>query len=900
MLLRSCLALIHTLQSYEACQHVLVHAKASIEQDLIPGSRDASLNFVDAKEFFGNDFHPPCTAEQDYALRRNRNWFTSGEDNLVLRGVNLYGEKQWNLIADRFLPDRSDNIISQRYSKLSLLLYKAHGIKIDENGNLLKPPKLDSVEDIDEVAASALKKVEPPAILNVHRWSLEEDLTLLRAVPIMGSMWAELKARLIPHRDRGHLRKRYQVLERRVKATVTRYMRTDKIQLQPLTIKGSPQRNRVTKQKSATKSLQTSYNDTPNASTTTSIENNTSSSKGQSRRKNDVLSSRKLKQQTLSFGRQEERNSTRKSPSVQIEVFPAVQEGRQKVTTASSDSKTLLSHTVETPGNYVASRLDSAITVQDNPLTHREKVADVEKKSSYPPLRINILQPRRKVRNNRNSLKMDPPKNLQSKAKPAARADLSTQSSGKKLDSFTSSTPQPQSITNKSSVQDFYTQPRQKVPACRQVYPVQHTPYGHYHNQYHPSYDSKIQSPSSGYPYQPQRHPPAYYAPHQVPSQRHQQIHNQDESSRAAYEQLVHETYQDWSHMSGIDKAIQREVAEDVAAARTIVTQLAKSPSKAPPPSPFRQEQLSQDSFVDLNFDVTPSGLTVLDGFLSNHANTGTAEEQATESVSFLAGVLERSTDVANGKESQAPKLFVNDSRSPQKRSKRTKLENSTPSKAIGRSPHTPFGASSCKLTPLSKTGLTPESILDIDGSATLDTFPGYDAGRGLDDVRNRPSSSRLQSSTTYGDTMEEKPPKINLFGDVSSTLMEENDLAAAISALNALSHSPAKPVENPTISSSDVKNQAVVKSEGGNECDGNRRDNNDMRQADDNVAGGTGAIETRSNVVMLTEEVEQPYQRQRSLFERVVGTSTNNTSKEGRKNSTEITSATKRRRIRF
>ena len=34
--------------------------------------------------------------------------------------------------------------------------------------------------------------------------------------------WAELGARLIPHRDRGHLRKRYQVLERRVKATITR------------------------------------------------------------------------------------------------------------------------------------------------------------------------------------------------------------------------------------------------------------------------------------------------------------------------------------------------------------------------------------------------------------------------------------------------------------------------------------------------------------------------------------------------------------------------------------------------------------------------------------------------------------------------------------------------------
>ena len=105
------------------------------------------------------------------------------------------------------------------------MLYKAHGISIDaRTGALVPPPKLESVDDIDDeqVKKLGLVKVAPPAILNVHRWSLEEDLTLLKAVPIMGHMWAELGARLIPHRDRGHLRKRYQVLERRVKATVTR------------------------------------------------------------------------------------------------------------------------------------------------------------------------------------------------------------------------------------------------------------------------------------------------------------------------------------------------------------------------------------------------------------------------------------------------------------------------------------------------------------------------------------------------------------------------------------------------------------------------------------------------------------------------------------------------------
>jgi hypothetical protein len=208
----------------EACRMVLRQACSNIEEAVIPGEKDLSDNFCDCTELFGENFKAPCTEEQQLFLRRNRNLFTSGEDNLVLRGVNLYGEKQWILIADRYLPDRSVNIISQRYSKVCVMLYKAHGIDIDAKGNLLEPPKLESVDDIDEVKVKELrlKSVDPPAILNVHRWSLEEDLALLKAVPLMGHMWAELGARLIPHRDRGHLRKRYQVLERRVKATVAR------------------------------------------------------------------------------------------------------------------------------------------------------------------------------------------------------------------------------------------------------------------------------------------------------------------------------------------------------------------------------------------------------------------------------------------------------------------------------------------------------------------------------------------------------------------------------------------------------------------------------------------------------------------------------------------------------
>jgi hypothetical protein len=175
----------------QACRYVLEEAGASVEESFLPGVVDCSENFSSIQEVFDDDsFRPPCTAEQEQYLRRNRNLFTSGEDNLVMRGVNLYGEKQWILIADRYLPDRSVNIVSQRYSKICLMMYKANGIQIDEKGNLAEPPKLESVDDIDEeqMKVQGLKLVDPPAVLNVHRWSLEEDLTLLKAVPIMGNM----------------------------------------------------------------------------------------------------------------------------------------------------------------------------------------------------------------------------------------------------------------------------------------------------------------------------------------------------------------------------------------------------------------------------------------------------------------------------------------------------------------------------------------------------------------------------------------------------------------------------------------------------------------------------------------------------------------------------------------
>jgi hypothetical protein len=101
------------------------------------------------------------------------------------------------LLSDRFLPEyRSINSISQRYSKLCVQIYKAHGIGIDSEGRLEKPPRCEGIDDVDPIKLASLQPVSAPATLNVHRWSLDEDLTLLRVVPVMGHMWAESKHNL--------------------------------------------------------------------------------------------------------------------------------------------------------------------------------------------------------------------------------------------------------------------------------------------------------------------------------------------------------------------------------------------------------------------------------------------------------------------------------------------------------------------------------------------------------------------------------------------------------------------------------------------------------------------------------------------------------------------------------
>lgn len=214
----------------QACITLLNHAKADVDPDYVPGQLELYNILTHAPEAFSDESKGQdpskvklqLTKIQKLELRKSRNQYTAAEDNLILRGVNLYGEKEWVLVSDRFLPDRQVNQIAQRYNRLCFLIYKANGVSIGDKGELPPMPKIGKNGIYDEEKANEIKPVEAPTTMNVHRWTLEEDLAILKAVPVFGSCWADISSKIMPHRDRGHIRKRFQVLERRMPKGVCR------------------------------------------------------------------------------------------------------------------------------------------------------------------------------------------------------------------------------------------------------------------------------------------------------------------------------------------------------------------------------------------------------------------------------------------------------------------------------------------------------------------------------------------------------------------------------------------------------------------------------------------------------------------------------------------------------
>jgi hypothetical protein len=77
------------IQHGDACELLLRHAGAEVDETLVPGKTDLAELLTHAPEAFAepDKVNSTLTKMQRLELRKNKNQFTSGEDNLILRGV---------------------------------------------------------------------------------------------------------------------------------------------------------------------------------------------------------------------------------------------------------------------------------------------------------------------------------------------------------------------------------------------------------------------------------------------------------------------------------------------------------------------------------------------------------------------------------------------------------------------------------------------------------------------------------------------------------------------------------------------------------------------------------------------------------------------------------------------
>ena len=69
------------------------------------------------------------------------------------------------------MPERGVNLILQRHSKLCVILYEAHGIRISDDGDLDPPADSEHAGEIDDSSIAHLIPATAPVCMNVHRWS---------------------------------------------------------------------------------------------------------------------------------------------------------------------------------------------------------------------------------------------------------------------------------------------------------------------------------------------------------------------------------------------------------------------------------------------------------------------------------------------------------------------------------------------------------------------------------------------------------------------------------------------------------------------------------------------------------------------------------------------------------
>jgi hypothetical protein len=277
-------------------------------------------------------------------------------------------------------------------------------------------------------------------------------------------------------------------------------------------------------------------------------------------------------------------------------------------------------------------------------------------------------------------------------------------------------------------------------------------PVPYYHPHPYPPPSHPYQHPPIYYPHM---YYPVYHYPYPYPYPPPPLPDYADESSRAAFEQLVHDPNKEWSQMSNVKRIID---SDESLVASTIVTQLAKSPAK----------------IIENTGKVTED----------RRSGDVNATSKSKRSVSLLQGVLDRTRN-SNDNQNVNPPMKIGEQSSTKAVSYAT---------AFHHNPYSPPGS------PLGSPGFTagfsPLSAslgLHHNGSppASMTMFPGSN-------MDYKAVFSSATSSTSVGaSSSPESSRKTHCFGD-GSVLMD-TDLEA-ISALNSLSHSPAKFVRNETI----------------------------------------------------------------------------------------------------
>ena len=127
----------------------------------------------------------------------SRSVFTPAEDDLLLRGLMLVGqipgpmsasENLWETIRERFLPSKDKQLLEFRYTQL-----------------------INSDNTEGDRFKSYLKLMKERG-RNQRKWSLEEDVDLLKGYQVYGDKWAMINLYFLPHRPRRELKARWVAL----------------------------------------------------------------------------------------------------------------------------------------------------------------------------------------------------------------------------------------------------------------------------------------------------------------------------------------------------------------------------------------------------------------------------------------------------------------------------------------------------------------------------------------------------------------------------------------------------------------------------------------------------------------------------------------------------------------